>query len=264
MRRRRGPTAKGYLILGVLVILAGVVLALRGRPPRQPTPAKPPPSRSAALQGPASPFHHSEPAREVAGDDQPVAEYAVEPADMKEDAPPAPGSAQSGDAPLDKSAARRRARRAASRRARRAALARRRRRRRAAGSGLRRGSAAARGSDGYRPVMASFEAPEQPVADRAHEPQPQGPTLPELPTRQQVASVMSRASSAVQRCYDAAMVPGEVTVVLQVRGDSGRVASVEASAGQQTGSCVTRTLKKLRFPRFARRETTIRYPYRFR
>jgi hypothetical protein len=88
--------------------------------------------------------------------------------------------------------------------------------------------------------------------------------LPETPTREEIAGVMGAARARVQRCYEAAMVPGQLELELGVEGESGRVVRVVATGVSATSACVERVVRALRWPRFARREITISYPYVFR
>ena len=60
------------------------------------------------------------------------------------------------------------------------------------------------------------------------------------------------------------MVPGEVVLHLTVAGSSGRVIRARTSEATGTATCIRRLARGLRFPRFSRRQITIRYTYDLR
>jgi hypothetical protein len=87
--------------------------------------------------------------------------------------------------------------------------------------------------------------------------------LPELPQRTNVQRVMRSIRQRVQACYDRGMVPGNVVLDITIGGLSGKVVRSRVSAKSSTAECIESLVERLRFPRFARSQATIRYRYSF-
>jgi hypothetical protein len=104
-------------------------------------------------------------------------------------------------------------------------------------------------------VMAQFKASPTPTAEES---------LPHVPVRQQISDVMGSIRTSVQTCYDRGMVPGRVVLTITVEGSSGRVTHADVSATSSTAQCIQRLARTLRFPRFAKEQMVIQYPYSFR
>ena len=114
-------------------------------------------------------------------------------------------------------------------------------------------------------VMASFEAEPEEYPEPDEEEQVEGgPTMPEMPRREEVAQVMNSIRRLVQRCYDTSMVPGQVDMTLTVEGRTGRVVKTHVSERSSTAICIRRLARTLRFPKFSRTQITIEHPYTFR
>ncbi len=117
-----------------------------------------------------------------------------------------------------------------------------------------------------RPVPLPGHSP-PPDAYTPHPANPPGgvrpPGLPRRLNRSQIQSGMRRSAVAVSRCGRGAS--GRVTVDMTISGSTGRVrrASVTGQfAGTPVGSCVARTVRSTRFPRFSDDSMEIRgYPF---
>ncbi len=108
--------------------------------------------------------------------------------------------------------------------------------------------------------MASFEADPEDFGSA----EDSASTLPEMPSRGDVAQVMNSIRRLVQRCYDTSMVPGQVDMTLTVEGRTGRVIKTQVSERSSTATCIRRLARTLRFPTFSRDQITIQHPYTFR
>lgn len=88
------------------------------------------------------------------------------------------------------------------------------------------------------------------------------PTLPELPTRGQVASAMRSVSGAVQACAPDA--DGVATARAVVDGPSGAVTGVTVGGAGLDGpvrACIAQQIEGVRFPRFERTAFQVSFPY---
>lgn len=85
--------------------------------------------------------------------------------------------------------------------------------------------------------------------------------LPAQPSRAEVLAAMKRVTPAVNACFGDAR--GVAKVALSVRGKSGRVASARVT-GQRgdVGSCIARAVRRAKFPKFAKPELDIAYPFK--
>ncbi len=110
-------------------------------------------------------------------------------------------------------------------------------------------------------VMARFDAPDEEAESESDEAKE---LLPALPQRSEISRVMSSIRQPIQRCYDLNMVPGKVDVKLTVEGRSGRVLKSDISGESSTANCIRRLAESIRFPRFAKDQIAIHYPYYFR
>lgn len=82
------------------------------------------------------------------------------------------------------------------------------------------------------------------------------------PSRAQVIAAMTRVQPAVKACFGGTH--GVATAEMKIKGDSGRVSSVDVS-GQpgSIGSCIARAVRKARFPEFTDDSISIRYPMQY-
>jgi hypothetical protein len=86
------------------------------------------------------------------------------------------------------------------------------------------------------------------------------PALPNKPTRAQVIASMRKVTPAVDKCFGSTH--GKATVTFSVIGKTGRVvgARVTGKAGK-VGSCIARSVRLARFPKFAKTRLEISYPF---
>jgi hypothetical protein len=96
--------------------------------------------------------------------------------------------------------------------------------------------------------------------DRARRASPPAPALPEALTRAQVIAAMRKIDPAVDACFGSAH--GKVNVSFSVVGKTGRAvgARVTGMTGK-VGSCIARSLRRARFPKFAKPRIDISYPF---
>jgi hypothetical protein len=87
--------------------------------------------------------------------------------------------------------------------------------------------------------------------------------LPEQPSRDEVLAAMRGVESAVRACATPET-KGTAAVEITVSGSSGRVtnATVTGITGEP-GSCIARAARSAKFPRFAKPNFQVKYPYRF-
>jgi hypothetical protein len=109
-------------------------------------------------------------------------------------------------------------------------------------------------------VMARFQATPKEEA----EPEPAAKPLPETHGRGEITKVMGSIHRSIQRCYDTGMVPGRVALTLTIAGQTGKVVKTDVSEESSTAVCIQRLAQNLQFPRFARDQVTVSYPYSFR
>jgi len=115
-------------------------------------------------------------------------------------------------------------------------------------------SAVPRPSERARPTP----GPSRPISDALPD-----TSLPDKPTRQQVRQVMERLASHVKRCGGEAY--SRLTVQVEVAGETGRVTKARTIDGDYrgtaVGSCAARAVRAAKFPRFAREQLSIKYPF---
>ncbi|HJL19350.1 MAG TPA: hypothetical protein RMH99_27035, partial [Sandaracinaceae bacterium LLY-WYZ-13_1] len=99
------------------------------------------------------------------------------------------------------------------------------------------------------------------LGDASPDPRPTARrTLPDTPTRRQVATTLRALEGDVRRCGG----DGVADTRIVVAGDTGRVVGVSVggdAAGTSAASCVADHVRSARFPRFSRERFTIRFPY---
>jgi hypothetical protein len=97
-------------------------------------------------------------------------------------------------------------------------------------------------------------------ADRTRPEPSLAPALPNKPTRAQVIAAMRRVTPAVNKCFGGTR--GKAIVTFSVIGNTGRVvgARVTGKAGK-VGSCIARSVRLARFPKFAKPRLEISYPF---
>lgn len=97
-------------------------------------------------------------------------------------------------------------------------------------------------------------------AGRAPRVAPPAPTLPEALTRAQVIAAMRKITPAVDACFGNTY--GKANVTFSVVGKTGRVvgARVTGKTGK-VGSCIARSVRRARFPKFAKPRIEISYPF---
>lgn len=98
-------------------------------------------------------------------------------------------------------------------------------------------------------------------------PQPDTSDLPATLTSSQIRKVMSRASGAMQRCFERHKEPGLLRVAISVKGSTGRIASASVTGkfkGSATAGCALRAVNRLRFPRFQNSTQRFTYPFLLR
>lgn len=97
-------------------------------------------------------------------------------------------------------------------------------------------------------------------ADRAPRVSPPAPALPEALTRAQVIAAMGKITPAVDACFGSTH--GKANVTFSVVGKTGRVvgARVTGKTGK-VGSCIARSVRRARFPKFAKPRIEISYPF---
>ena len=86
------------------------------------------------------------------------------------------------------------------------------------------------------------------------------PTLPSQLTREQVIAAMRKVTPAARACFGASH--GAATVKFSVVGKTGRVvgARVTGQTGK-IGSCIARSVRRARFPKFEKRRLEVSYPF---
>ena len=90
-------------------------------------------------------------------------------------------------------------------------------------------------------------------------------TLPETPSRDEVARVLRGLSSRVAQCRPQDMEPTTVTTRVTIDGATGRVTSATVDGELQwsvTGACIVEKLSTARFSPFARDRFEVQFPYR--
>jgi hypothetical protein len=98
--------------------------------------------------------------------------------------------------------------------------------------------------------------------DRKRSAEPPAPALPEALTRAQVIVAMRKVTPAVHACFPSKQ--GKAKVTFAVVGKTGRVvdARVTGKTGK-VGSCIARSVRRARFPKFAKPRLEISYPFAF-
>ena len=97
----------------------------------------------------------------------------------------------------------------------------------------------------------------------APEAKPKTPSLPEQLSMNQIRASMNRIKGLVQSCYDHYQVEGRANVKLIINND-GTPANLAIRGkffGTDTGACVLKAAKKVRFPKFSGKPMTIKYPF---
>jgi tetratricopeptide (TPR) repeat protein len=93
-------------------------------------------------------------------------------------------------------------------------------------------------------------------------PPPSGPSLPDTPSRDDIVRALSPFQPRLEAC--APSISGTVLFRIVIEGERGNVREVEVSAayaGTDEAGCMESHLMGARFPRFARSELEIRYPF---
>lgn len=90
--------------------------------------------------------------------------------------------------------------------------------------------------------------------------------LPESPSRDEVLSAMKSVESDVKACADGQTLESPTaTVAIGVSGATGRVTSVRVTGIQGTvGSCIARAVRGASFPKFAKSQFSINFPFRLK
>jgi hypothetical protein len=93
-----------------------------------------------------------------------------------------------------------------------------------------------------------------------------GAALPDTPSRQQVSSAMNRVAAEVKACAEGQTVEASTaTVAVTVAGATGNVTSVRVTGIQgSVGSCVARAVRGASFPKFAKEQLTINFPFKLK
>lgn len=92
---------------------------------------------------------------------------------------------------------------------------------------------------------------------------PPGPTLPEVPPRDAIIATLRPLQAGVEACAPA--FNGVVSFQIVVLGETGTVSSATATgdiAGTPEAGCMENIVRAATFPRFAREELEIAYPFR--
>jgi predicted Zn finger-like uncharacterized protein len=88
--------------------------------------------------------------------------------------------------------------------------------------------------------------------------------LPPAPSRDEVLAAMKSVESAVRACATGQAVQGTATVAITVSGSTGRITTANvAGITGNVGSCIARTVRNAKFPRFGKPTFSFNYPYRF-
>jgi len=93
----------------------------------------------------------------------------------------------------------------------------------------------------------------------------QAESLPDTPSRDEIARVLRGLSDEVAQCRESGVGPTIATTRVVIHGATGRVARVTVDgdlAWTTVGACIGQTLEQARFPRFARDTFEVRFPYR--
>ncbi len=88
--------------------------------------------------------------------------------------------------------------------------------------------------------------------------------LPEAPTRDQVLAAMHGVEPAVQACAEGqTLEASSATVSITVIGFTGKVSSVRVNGvGGSVGSCIARAVRGAGFPKFAKANFSINFPFK--
>jgi len=90
--------------------------------------------------------------------------------------------------------------------------------------------------------------------------------LPDTPSREQVTSAMKGVAGAVKACAEGqTLETPTATVAVTVAGATGNVSGVRVTGIQGiVGSCVARAVRGANFPKFAKEQLTINYPFKLK
>jgi predicted Zn finger-like uncharacterized protein len=90
--------------------------------------------------------------------------------------------------------------------------------------------------------------------------------LPEAPSRDQVLAAMHGVESAVLACAEGQTLDAPAaTVAIGVTGSTGRVSSVRVNGvGGTVGSCIARAVRDASFPKFAKAQFSINFPFKLK
>jgi hypothetical protein len=90
--------------------------------------------------------------------------------------------------------------------------------------------------------------------------------LADTPSRDQVLSAMRGVQGEVQACAEGQEVEASTaTVAMTITGSTGRVTSAQVSGiGGTVGSCIARAVRGASFPKFAKAQFSINYPFKLK
>jgi len=90
--------------------------------------------------------------------------------------------------------------------------------------------------------------------------------LPDTPSRDQVLSAMRDVQGAVQACAEGQDLEAPTaTVAMTITGSSGKVTSAQVNGiGGTVGSCIARAVRGASFPKFAKAQFSINYPFKLK
>ncbi|MFI5306301.1 MAG: GYF domain-containing protein [Polyangiales bacterium] len=90
--------------------------------------------------------------------------------------------------------------------------------------------------------------------------------LPETPSRDQVIAAMRDVQAEVQACADGQSVEvSSANVSMTISGASGHVSSAQVSGiGGTVGSCIARAVRGASFPKFAKAQFSINFPFKLK
>jgi hypothetical protein len=87
--------------------------------------------------------------------------------------------------------------------------------------------------------------------------------LPATPTRADVLKAMRDVEDEVRACAQGQDAKGTAAVAFTVAGPTGRISGVRVTGIQgEAGSCIARAVRAAQFPKFAKSDFKVNYPYR--
>ena len=91
-------------------------------------------------------------------------------------------------------------------------------------------------------------------------------SLPETPSRDDVLAAMRGVTADVKACAEGqTLTESTATVAITVIGATGRVQSVRVTGNQgAVGTCIARAVRGASFPKFAKSQQTINFPFKLK